>query len=99
MYAQHELTDPQEWFAQLANKQPNTRRFNKFYSGLDQSVKHWTSVIDSAKFQEWALERNQNSGTRIVDMLYELQDDFNYEQARPDHPMSRRVADCIFRLS
>jgi len=80
MYAQHELADPQAWFGQLTNERPNKRRYSEFYSGLDRSVKDWTLVINSEKFQEWALERDQNSGTRIVDMLYELWDDFKREQ-------------------
>jgi eukaryotic-like serine/threonine-protein kinase len=78
IHRHEELRDPKRWLARVASEQTSARRLSQFYSGLDLTQPGWRSVLASPDFQRWAVERNDQSGTRIVDMLYELRDDYNF---------------------
>lgn len=89
---EEELEDPRGWLVRVAQEQSSARRLSQFYSGLDRAQPDWRCVVASSNFQSWAVERDDHSGTRIVDMLSELRDDYNFSHfaALIKHYLSNR---------
>ena len=68
-------TEWRNWIEKLERRQPDKKRYVRFYKALDDSVPNWMSIIVSPSFLPWGMETDPETGSCMMEMLYALWND------------------------